>query len=367
MQVGNPHLIRQFNQDIIKNLITSNGPITKPEIARLTQLSNPTVNKIVDQLEEDGLVCRDVILEGGVGRKAQSYSINKDAAKAVVVFCVNEQFQSCITNVVGDRVEEKFTPIAHGSVMDTFRSLTDVIDGYFSRFGKNAIKVIGIGIPGVVSEDGCVSSIPMMPSWENFALKEALEKRYHIPVFIENDVKLMAVGYFYSELISAHESMVFIYAGEEGIGAGTILNQKLLRGFSSFAGELGYMSLSESDMDDEQAGPAGSLEVQLLPLSRKMAGDSPDEDTARVYYKMLARIIANFVSMINPEVIAIRSPGITAVEVAVIEKMLHNYIPGNNLPKLIAVETDQYGLRGAIYSCLSNMSSNLTLVNQIGV
>ncbi len=367
MQVGNPHLIRQFNQDIIKNLIISHGPITKPEIARLTRLSIPTVNKIVDRLEEDGLVCRDVISEGGLGRKAQSYSINKDAARAVVVFCLNEQFQSCVTNVIGEKIEAKFTPIPHGSTIDTFRSLTDLIDDYLARFGKNAIKAIGVGVPGVVSEDGGISSIPMIPSWENFSLKEALEKRYHIPAFIENDVKLMAVGYFYSELIPAHDSMVFIYAGEDGIGAGTILNQKLLRGFSSFAGELGYMSLSESDRDDEPAGSAGSLEIQFLPLSRKMADDSADENTSRIYYKMLTRIIANFVSMINPEVIAIRSPGITVAEASIIGKMLHNYIPGNNLPKLIAIETDQYGLIGAIHFCLANMSSNLTLVNQVGV
>ncbi len=367
MQVGNPHLIRQFNQDIIKNIIISHGPITKPEIARLTRLSIPTVNKIVDQLEEEGIVCRDAISEGGLGRKAQSYSINKDAARAVVVFCLNEQFQSCVTNIVGEKIEEKATPIPNGTAAETFRALTTIVDGYLSHFGRDTIKAIGVGVPGVVSNDGDISSVPMIPSWENFPLKEALEKKYHIPAFIENDVKLMAVGYFYSELIPAHDSMVFIYVGGDGIGAGTILNQKLLRGFSSFAGELGYMSLSEFDRDNEPAGPAGSLEIQIIPLSRKMTTLSADSDTSKTYIKLLTRVVVNFVSMINPEVIAVRSPGITGPEVSLIEKMLLNYVPENNLPKLIAIETDQYGLIGAIQFCLSNMSSNLTLVNQVGV
>jgi hypothetical protein len=50
LKSGNPQLIRQYNQDTIKNLIFEKGPITKTMIANLTSLSVPTVNKIVDDL-----------------------------------------------------------------------------------------------------------------------------------------------------------------------------------------------------------------------------------------------------------------------------------------------------------------------------
>lgn len=367
MQAGNPHLIRKYNRDIIKNLIISHGPITKPEIARITHLSIPTVNKIVGQMEQQGMICRDVISVGGLGRKAQSYSINKDSIRAIIIFCLNEQFHSCVTNAVGEKIMEKYTKIPGGSLSDSFGCLTEIIDGYMLLFGRESIQAIAVGVPGVVSEEGLISSIPMIPSWEQFALQETLEKQYRLPVFVDNDVNLMAVGYFYSEAVPACDSLVFIYGGKVGIGAGMILHQKLLRGYCSFAGELGYMTLFDADRDDTLAGPAGSLEKQYIPLSKKMAVGSVDQAERRAYLKLLTRVTANFIAMINPEVIAIRSSGILAAEIALIGKMLRNFVPGNKLPKLIAVENDQYGLRGAIHLCLSNISSNLTLVNQVGV
>ena len=56
MLVGQPKLLKEVNRDIIKDLIFQQGPITKPELTRKTNLSLPTVNKIVDGLEEDGII-----------------------------------------------------------------------------------------------------------------------------------------------------------------------------------------------------------------------------------------------------------------------------------------------------------------------
>ena len=54
---GKPDLIRRYNRDLIQELILEKGPITKVELARLSGASVPTVNKIVNQLEADGLIC----------------------------------------------------------------------------------------------------------------------------------------------------------------------------------------------------------------------------------------------------------------------------------------------------------------------
>ena len=52
---GKPNLIRQFNRDLIRDLIQTKGPVTKNELARLSGASVPTVNKIVNQLEAEGI------------------------------------------------------------------------------------------------------------------------------------------------------------------------------------------------------------------------------------------------------------------------------------------------------------------------
>ena len=76
MLVGQPKLLKEVNRDIIKDMIFEEGPITKPELAKASNLSLPTVNKIVDGLERDGIVRQDGITGSSSGKKAKQYVAN---------------------------------------------------------------------------------------------------------------------------------------------------------------------------------------------------------------------------------------------------------------------------------------------------
>ena len=63
---------------------------------------------------------------------------------------------------------------------------------------KKDIKAIGIGVPSVVDvERGIVYDVIHIPSWKEVHLKELLEDRYHIPVFVNNDANCFALGEHY--------------------------------------------------------------------------------------------------------------------------------------------------------------------------
>ena len=102
------------------------------------------------------------------------------------------------------------------------------------------IKAIGIAIPGVVDPDeGRIILTPNM-NLSGVALRAPLEKKFNVPVALGNDVNLGMLGEQWLGAAQAAQSAVGIFVGT-GIGAGIIVNGRLLRGYRDAAGEVGHM------------------------------------------------------------------------------------------------------------------------------
>ncbi len=102
---------------------------------------------------------------------------------------------------------------------------------------------IGIGAPGAVDfASGSVIFAPNLEGWKNISLKKDLEKALGVPVFVENDCNMAALGVHAAELKGKPRHMVGIFVGT-GIGGGLILNGELFSGVNHTAGEVGHMVL----------------------------------------------------------------------------------------------------------------------------
>jgi glucokinase len=102
---------------------------------------------------------------------------------------------------------------------------------------------VGIGAPGAVDfAAGSVIFAPNLDGWKNISLKKELEKALDVPVFVENDCNIAALGVHAAELKGKPKHMVGIFVGT-GIGGGLILNGELFSGFNHTAGEIGHMVL----------------------------------------------------------------------------------------------------------------------------
>jgi glucokinase len=102
---------------------------------------------------------------------------------------------------------------------------------------------VGIGAPGAVDFDtGTVIFAPNLEGWKDVALKKDLEKQIGVPVFVENDCNISALGVYVAELKSKPRSMVGMFVGT-GIGGGIIIDGELYSGFGHTAGEVGHMVL----------------------------------------------------------------------------------------------------------------------------
>ena len=124
------------------------------------------------------------------------------------------------------------------------RSAQDAVDEADLTFKQ--IAGVGIGAPGAVDFDsGTVIFAPNLEGWKDIPLKKELEKLLGVPVFVENDCNISALGVYVAELKSKPRSMVGIFVGT-GIGGGLIIDGELYSGFSHTAGEIGHMVLEVS-------------------------------------------------------------------------------------------------------------------------
>ncbi len=102
---------------------------------------------------------------------------------------------------------------------------------------------VGIGAPGAVNfAEGRVIFAPNMEGWKDVPLKKDLEKLLDVPVFVENDCNIAALGVHVAELKAKPKSLIGIFVGT-GIGGGIIINGDLYAGFNHTAGEIGHMVL----------------------------------------------------------------------------------------------------------------------------
>ena len=124
------------------------------------------------------------------------------------------------------------------------RSAQDAVDEADLTFKQ--ISGVGIGAPGAVDFDsGTVLFAPNLEGWTDVPLKKELEKILGVPVFVENDCNVSALGVYVAELKSKPKSMVGIFVGT-GIGGGLIIDGELYSGFGHTAGEIGHMVLEIS-------------------------------------------------------------------------------------------------------------------------
>ncbi len=121
------------------------------------------------------------------------------------------------------------------------RTVEDAVDE--ADLSLKQISAVGIGAPGAVDFDaGTVIFAPNLEGWKDIPLKKELEKILGVPVFVENDCNIAALGVYVAELKSKPKSMVGIFIGT-GIGGGIIINGELYSGHGHTAGEVGHMVL----------------------------------------------------------------------------------------------------------------------------
>lgn len=113
------------------------------------------------------------------------------------------------------------------------------------------LKGIAIGVPGAVHpQTGKVFDTNNVPGWRKVDMAQELEEAFHVPVFLDNDANMAAIGERWRGVAQGVDNFVFIALGT-GIGAGIFVNGRICRGRSGSAGEIFRMNVDWTRWDEE--------------------------------------------------------------------------------------------------------------------
>lgn len=259
-QTFNQYVVKKENKSLVLQLIKSSSPISRASIAQQTGLNKSTVSSLVSELLEKNLVYEAGAGKSSGGRKPVMLFFNELAGFTIGIDLGVNYLLGVLTDLSGNIVKEEKININLHTYKDMEAKLFKLIDGLTTNAPISIYGIVGIGlgIPGAINKNGEILSAPNL-GWEELDLKTTLEKKYNLPVSLENEAKAGAYGE--KQLGAGKEclNMVYISIGI-GIGSGLILDGNLYQGSNGFAGETGHMTI-KADGTKCRCGNIGCWEL----------------------------------------------------------------------------------------------------------
>lgn len=261
-QVGSFQWMKQLNKAAILNAIRLHGPIPRAEIAKLTKLTPPTVTNLVAELMEERLVVESALGESTGGRKPILLRINSAAFHVIGVYAGAKRILAVDANLDGQVMREVETKIPFSPSESVFlQLLRETVQKILEKSQTDGSTVLGIGIGmhGLVDPRRGLSLFAPNLKLENIAVKDFLEREFHLPVEVENDVRALALAESWFGQGRDTANFVCVNVGT-GIGAAIVIDHQLYQGTSFTAGEIGHTTI---DVNGPRCncGNRGCLEV----------------------------------------------------------------------------------------------------------
>ncbi|GAA1941218.1 ROK family transcriptional regulator [Agromyces allii] len=325
MTTDSPQTVTGVSQ--LFQLLRDGVPRTRAELAKSTGLARSTIAARVDELMRMGLITpvADAVSTGG--RPPSQFALNP-AAKVVVAADIGASHGTvAITDLTGSVLAEHSEPIdvALGPepvltwLVESAAMLLERTDR-----DRSHVAAVGIGVPGPVEHStGQPVNPPIMPGWDRFDIPGWVQQHLPVPVLVDNDVNIMALGER-SVAWPNVQHLMFVKIAT-GVGAGLISGGALQRGAQGIAGDIGHVQIARGANVPCQCGNRGCIEALASgpAIARALREQGVEAQTGsdvvdlvkrgnidailavRQAGRDLGEVLTACVSLINPSVIAI--------------------------------------------------------------
>jgi len=341
--IARPESMGRVNEGIVLQEIRLNGLISRAKIAQETGLSKPSVSRAVEVLLKENLIFEEDPPSNyaEIGRKPVLLRLNTKAGYFESIDIGGTKLTFGLSDLFGELLQiysfknpgswEKIVKLISSKARETLKK---------AGISFEKLKGIGIAAQGVVDlSKGIVSSAPNISGMDEYPLRGELESSLSVPVWVENDVNLAAIGEYWEEKQN-YENMVYISLGTV-IGGAIILNGQLFHGTNYYAGEVGWLITDKSllfkdlskygCLENLATGPAltkkakkmieeGLYKDNLFFSSDDMSpkaifkayreGSNLAKQIVKQWIEDLGIAISNISSLLNPELV-ILSGGLT--------------------------------------------------------
>ncbi len=390
MRIGNRDLIKQINRNIVLNLIKSQGPLSRTDIARLSGLSLATVSGLTGELLAQDFVRETGAAESTGGRRAVLLQLHARAGFVVGLKLTEQTIISALTDLEANVLYGRVTPIHDADRVEVaLAALITAVEETLreSQVPREKVMGIGLGLAGVIDSPTGVCRYSPFLAWRDVQLAAPIEAHFGLPVYIENDVNTLTIAEQWFGAGHGTDHFLVVTIGR-GIGLGIVLNGQFYAGAGGGAGEFGHIVLeptgprcscgnrgclealaadpavvraTEAAVRAAGAGAGGGLGARLARtgylqmediVQAANAGDPLALEQLDRAGQYLGRGIAQLVNVLSPELIILAGEGIQAGEVRLrpVREALQHYALDSLFQKLrLAVEPsgDETWARGA--------------------
>lgn len=311
-------------------LIREGEGSTRADLAKRTGLARSTITQRLDQLQRLGLLKEVGGSESTGGRPPMLLAFNEDAGLVLAADLGATHSRLAVTNLGGEVLAEDRGEIeiaagpnaVLGWVEERFSTLLEKC----SRQGPE-VAGIGIGLPGPVEHStGLPRNPPIMPGWDGFPVPERFASRYGVPVLVDNDVNIMALGEHWTDWPRV-ENLLFVKVGT-GIGCGIVIDRAIHRGADGAAGDIGHVRIAVDERSEAIVCSCGNLNcLEALAsggaMARQLRAAGVDARDSRAVVeltragvpeavqlvrhsgRLVGEVIATAVNFFNPSVIVV--------------------------------------------------------------
>lgn len=265
MQKGlNNQKIQQMNRSLVLEMIIDRGVVTRREMIQHTDLHKPTITNIVNELLEMNVIeeCEAPKVEGP--RKVMGFTLKTHKIKILSARWTRDFFEAALYTLSGEICDtERCKVNAQEDVKITAQNAEDLISRLLRRHHADHVLGMCIGVPGpYIKGEKNEALVAGYDNLQDIDVQKYFEDRFPFPVITEHDAHLSAFAEWKNLSQAEREKGACLLALQSlgiGIGAGVVLNGKIVEGAFGIAGEIGQMGILFSG-PRERNGARGVLE-----------------------------------------------------------------------------------------------------------
>lgn len=394
----------------VLDLVRSGSATTRSEVEHLTGLGRKVVAQRVAELIELGLLSEGALGPSTGGRAPRRLRFEPETGLVLVAAFGATGVSAGLADLSGQVLTQTYRThsIADGPVpaldlvLELWRELLDAVS---VDQPEARVWGVGLGVPGPVEfSTARPVSPPIMPGWDDYPIREHVQRTWPVPVWVDNDVNAMALGELRTGVARGRSDVVYVKIGT-GIGAGVVSRGGLHRGAQGVAGDVGHIAVREqlgvpcrcgrTDCLEAVAGGAalvaqargaaqdgtspilaglldrdGTLTVRHLTEAAEH-GDRTTAELLRTAGRRVGEMLASLINTLNPALIIlgghVAESGdllLAAVRQAIYERSLP--LATRDLVIARSLDSDVVGITGVAFTVIDEVFAPSALERWVG-
>ena len=286
------------------------GTASRLHLAKELRISNSRVCDLVERMVEQGLLREEVATANRQrrGRRGVSVGLNPTFGHLLGFDMESKRLRLVVTNFSGEIVWERRQALSPPKDRDALvETIFSFLDTSLAEIRPQFSPLLGMGLAagGVIdTRRGVILHYDLIPQAVDLPLRDLVSKHVDIPCVMENNIRAMTLAEWTFGAARGMNSFVCM-AVRSGVGAGVVLNGRLLPGSHGFCGETGYMVLPTRGSASRWKNLQQTVSESAMGIDIEAAGFGISPRVARCAGELIGSQLASIAALLDPEAIVL--------------------------------------------------------------